>query len=118
MGRPVVATDAGGNRELVEDGKTGFIVPLGNPEALAEAIIHLLRDPQLAQSMGQKAKEKAVNQLSLERYANEYQNIYEIALKAQQFIKLRQPTILPNQALKVLKFYYIKKAMWQAPAAC
>ncbi len=47
-GRPVVATDIGGNRELVRDGETGILVPPNDPEALASAVVRLLGDPDLA----------------------------------------------------------------------
>jgi glycosyltransferase involved in cell wall biosynthesis len=81
LGKPVVATDVGGNQELVEDGKTGFLVSVGDAAGLAEAIIRLLKDPDMVQTMGQKAREKAVRQLGLERYVNEYQSIYEETLR-------------------------------------
>jgi glycosyltransferase involved in cell wall biosynthesis len=81
MGKPVVATNVGGNQELVADGKTGFIVPPGDPEALSEAIIRLLRDTDAAQAMGQRGKEKIINELSWERYVNEYQSLYEETLE-------------------------------------
>jgi glycosyltransferase involved in cell wall biosynthesis len=81
LGKPVVATDVGGNRELVENGKTGFLVPLEDIEALAGAIVRLLQNPEMAYDMGQKAREKIVNQFGLERYINEYQNLYEDTLK-------------------------------------
>jgi len=42
MGRLVVASDHGGAREIVEDGKTGWLVPPGNPYALAKALSHAL----------------------------------------------------------------------------
>ncbi len=45
-GKPVVATDVGGVRELVEDGRIGFVVPSKDPEALAGAIMALADDPQ------------------------------------------------------------------------
>jgi glycosyltransferase involved in cell wall biosynthesis len=81
LGKPVVATDVGGNRELVEDGKTGFLVPLGDTGAFAEAIIGLLKDPEMVQSMGQQAREKVAGQLGLERYVSEYQNLYDETLR-------------------------------------
>jgi glycosyltransferase involved in cell wall biosynthesis len=89
LGKPVVATDVGGNKELVEDGKTGFLIPLGDTEALANAIIRLLQDPELAQAMGQKAREKIATQFGLERYVNEYQNLYEETLRQKKSISSR-----------------------------
>jgi glycosyltransferase involved in cell wall biosynthesis len=55
-GRPVVATDIGGNREVVEHGKTGLIVPPRDPEALARALLDLLASPELIRKMGQAAR--------------------------------------------------------------
>jgi glycosyltransferase involved in cell wall biosynthesis len=51
-GRPVVATDVGGNPEVVVDGETGFVVPAGDPERLAAAVGKLLQAPELAAEMG------------------------------------------------------------------
>jgi len=53
--RPVVATATQGARELLQDGKTGRIVPVRDVPALSEAIGDLLRRPQLATEMGQAA---------------------------------------------------------------
>ena len=52
-GRPVVATDIGGNREVVESGRTGVIVPARDPERLARAILDLLADPARLDAMGE-----------------------------------------------------------------
>jgi glycosyltransferase involved in cell wall biosynthesis len=50
--RPIVATDVGGNRYLVEDGVTGWLVPVGRPTELAAALARLLADPQAARRLG------------------------------------------------------------------
>ncbi|HET8945732.1 MAG TPA: glycosyltransferase [Candidatus Polarisedimenticolia bacterium] len=54
-GRPVVATDIGGNREVVDHGRTGFIVPARDPDALARALMDLLSNPERIRSMGEAA---------------------------------------------------------------
>ncbi|HMP74724.1 MAG TPA: glycosyltransferase [Kiritimatiellia bacterium] len=51
-GLPVVATECGGNRELVEDGRNGFVVPAGDADAVADRLVRLLRDPQRSHEMG------------------------------------------------------------------
>ena len=61
--RPVVASAVGGLAELVIHGETGLIVPAGDSRALAGALSELLRNPELAEQMGDQAFE-----LSLERY--------------------------------------------------
>jgi len=65
-GVPVVASGAGGNPEAVEDGETGFLVPPGDPAALASRILELLRDPVRAASMGRAARARARERFGLE----------------------------------------------------
>ena len=56
-GKPVIASAVGGLIEAVEDGSTGFLVPVGDPNALGSAMIRLLSDRRSAQKMGQRALE-------------------------------------------------------------
>jgi glycosyltransferase involved in cell wall biosynthesis len=58
VGRPVVATDVGGNYELVIDGETGILVPPKSHHALANSISMLLDDSDLVSKLGRNAKEK------------------------------------------------------------
>jgi len=55
MGRPVVASDGGGIKEIIQHGMNGLLVPPGNAVALADAIIKVLKDRSLARSMGLQA---------------------------------------------------------------
>lgn len=55
-GLPIVTTDAGGIPDVVTDGETGFLVPRGNYQLLAERAIQLLHDPDLAERLAQKGK--------------------------------------------------------------
>jgi glycosyltransferase involved in cell wall biosynthesis len=55
--KPVVATGVSGTQDTVIDGETGYIVPVGQPKALAEGIIRLLDDPARAAEMGRRARE-------------------------------------------------------------
>lgn len=71
MGRPVVATDADGNPEAVEDGVSGFIVPKNDKEAMAERILRLARDKDLRDLMGKKARERVEQRFSAEKYRKE-----------------------------------------------
>jgi glycosyltransferase involved in cell wall biosynthesis len=52
LGKPVVATRVGGTPELVRDGETGWLVPPRDPEALAAAVLGVLRDPALGARVG------------------------------------------------------------------
>lgn len=60
-GVPLVATQGGGNVEIVEDGKTGLMVERNNPEALAQAIIRLIENPALGESLSRAAQQRVRN---------------------------------------------------------
>jgi glycosyltransferase involved in cell wall biosynthesis len=63
-GKPMIATDAPGCREIVIDGQTGLSVPIENPVALAEAILRLATSPQLRDRYGKAARNLVVDRLS------------------------------------------------------
>jgi glycosyltransferase involved in cell wall biosynthesis len=56
-GRPVVATDVPGCREIVRDGENGFLVPVKDPNALAGALVKLIENPALRSRMGARGRE-------------------------------------------------------------
>jgi glycosyltransferase involved in cell wall biosynthesis len=64
FGKPVVATRTGCIPEMVSDGEDGLIVEPRDPRTLAQAIVSILKDPSLKQSMGEKARMKADTVLS------------------------------------------------------
>jgi len=81
-GLPIVATDVGGNREIVLEGTTGFLVPPGNPEALALAMVHLMSLPEEKRlAMGRKARELVVERFSLEKVVDLWEALYEKLLQ-------------------------------------
>ncbi len=80
MGRPVIATNIGGPPEVIEDGRTGFLVPPGDPEALAEKIILLVREPERRRAMGRAAREFVTSNFSLERDSRRLEAIYDEVL--------------------------------------
>ncbi len=55
MGRPIITTDTNGCRETVIDGRNGFLVPIGNYEKLADAMIKFIENPNLIEIMGQES---------------------------------------------------------------
>jgi glycosyltransferase involved in cell wall biosynthesis len=65
--KPVVATNAGGVLEIVEDGVTGFLVPMSDPERMAEAIDRLLADPNMARAMGLRGQAHVTHNFSIEK---------------------------------------------------
>jgi glycosyltransferase involved in cell wall biosynthesis len=64
-GRPVVASDGGGTREVVEDGRTGLLFPVGNVEALAAAVAELAGDRERMASMGREGRRRVEGQFEL-----------------------------------------------------
>jgi glycosyltransferase involved in cell wall biosynthesis len=76
-GRPVVATSVGGNPEVVRHGETGFLVPPGNPEAMADAIGRLLSDRALAQRLGEAGRIRAESAFTLEAMVARLEALYE-----------------------------------------
>lgn len=78
--RPVIATNVGSIPEIVEDGKTGLLVPPGDSYALAQAIIQLLSNPNTCQSMGIAAQNKINSELSWSDAAKKTIDIYEKAI--------------------------------------
>jgi len=82
-GLAVIATDVGGLRELVEHGKTGWLVPLDSAKALAEAIEAAAMDPARLSEFGRNARERA-RQFSMERTVEQTEQFYARLLAASQ----------------------------------
>lgn len=80
-GLPVVCTDAGGMREAVRDGIDGFVVPVRDVEAMAEALVTLARDPELRCRMGSAARQRVLEEFTLERQTREWRALYEGLLR-------------------------------------
>lgn len=76
-GLPVVCTDAGGMREAVRDGIDGFVVPVRDVEAMAEALVKLARDPELRRRMGEAARQRVLGEFTLERQTRQWRELYE-----------------------------------------
>ena len=73
----VVATGVGGIPEVVDDGKTGYLVPPGDSEKMAARIAELLNDDELRQTMAENGYRKARDQYGRERHLKEYLDWYE-----------------------------------------
>jgi glycosyltransferase involved in cell wall biosynthesis len=72
----VIASDAGGLPEVVEDGVTGLVVPRGDARALAQAMGSLLADPQRRRRMGLAGRERALRLFDWDRSAQQFEEIY------------------------------------------
>jgi len=78
-GLPIVATNVGGNPNVVLDGETGLLVSANNPKELASAIMHLLKNDNLRKQMGSKGRERFIQNFTLSTMANEYSKLYNEA---------------------------------------
>jgi glycosyltransferase involved in cell wall biosynthesis len=76
LGRPVVASRAGGPLEIIADGENGYLVPPGDEAALATRVVELLRDPQLARKIGDRASRDARARFSLSDHAAQVETVY------------------------------------------
>lgn len=73
---PVIATDAGGAKEIVENEKTGLLVPRRNPVKLAHAILRLLDDKELKSKIVSNAYQKVVDNFTVDRMVDAYIKVY------------------------------------------
>ncbi len=76
-GLPVLATDVGGNAELVVKGETGDLVPAGDVEALANGLVRMAMQPERAKAMGQAGRARAHSHFSLPAMVGAYQALYD-----------------------------------------
>jgi glycosyltransferase involved in cell wall biosynthesis len=77
-----VATDIDGNREVIEDGKTGLMVPAADPVALAAGLREVLTDPRLAATLGRNARLSAQERFSYERMVAQNLAVYDLVVAA------------------------------------
>jgi sugar transferase (PEP-CTERM/EpsH1 system associated) len=76
-GLPVIATQVGGNAELVDDGATGIVVPSGNVEAMARAMLQYATAPRLARQHGHAGRERAERCFSVDAMVAKYGALYD-----------------------------------------
>ena len=73
---PVLATDSGGVREVVEDGVTGYLTEVGDIETMAAKAVEILTNDELARSMGQRGRERAETLFGRDRAVDAYEALY------------------------------------------
>lgn len=77
---PVVATDVGGNPELVEAGKTGWMAPPADPQSMARAIAGYLKDPHTRTAHGDAGRSRVESRFSMRAMVENYIAVYQTVL--------------------------------------
>jgi glycosyltransferase involved in cell wall biosynthesis len=81
MGKPVVATNAGGNEELVSSREVGWLIPMKSHEALRDALLEVIGNPQRAAEVGRAAREHVVRGYSKTLRIDRLKKLYEEVLR-------------------------------------
>jgi glycosyltransferase involved in cell wall biosynthesis len=74
--RPTIGSHVGGISELIQDNKTGILVPPNDPMALSEAVVRLLENPNLATEMGKRGRLETLPRFTVEAMVQETEHIY------------------------------------------
>lgn len=77
VGLPTVATQVGGNPEVVIHGKTGFLVPPSSPELLAQRVLALLGNDEMRRTFGENARRLATDRFDQDKILSDYENFYQ-----------------------------------------
>ncbi|MEM6631499.1 MAG: glycosyltransferase, partial [Bacteroidota bacterium] len=89
MGKPVIATDAGGTREIVLHGENGYLIEDQDSQQLAGYILELVDHPEQADRLGQNGKSLLENTFNMEKMVDEHVKLYEKALDVSE-ISMKQ----------------------------
>ncbi len=76
-GTAVIASATGGSKDIVKSGETGFLVPPGDVQALAESLLTVLKNKELAETLGQNGRKFAREQLSEENFVDQFLALYD-----------------------------------------
>ena len=83
-GLPVIVTDSGDNKLWIEDGENGFVVPIKNPEAIANRVIHLLKNKSMRSKFGEINRGKIEENYNYFKEMNKVKKLYEEIVKGTQ----------------------------------
>jgi len=76
-----VVTDIPGNRQLIDDGQHGVLVPAGDSEALAAGLVRVIEDDALRGRMGEAARQRVLDNYSLDKTADRYEELFAETLR-------------------------------------
>ena len=80
-GLPLICTTNTGGEDIIEEGRSGFIIPIRNIEKLKEKLLYLYENPEICRQMGQSAKERVSNGFTWDDYGNKMIKVYERIIK-------------------------------------
>lgn len=76
LGVPLVVTDIPGSSEIVVDGETGYVVPPGDPDAMAKGMMNILEDKSLADKISRRERERVNDLFELGKIVNQIEEVY------------------------------------------
>ena len=79
--KPVVTSDVGAVRDIIDDGVSGYIVPIGDIEKFVEKIIYLICNPKESEKMGRKARETSLEKLNTSVISEQHYQAYKTILE-------------------------------------
>src|SRR5690606_8375069 len=79
-GLPVVTTDCGGMREVITNGVDGFVVPVRDPQAMADALETLMMNKTLRTTIGAAARPRIIESFTLDQQAEQFLSFYQSVL--------------------------------------
>ncbi|MDD5155237.1 MAG: lipopolysaccharide heptosyltransferase II [Candidatus Omnitrophica bacterium] len=106
-GVPVVATKVGGVVDVIDDGKTGLLVPAADPESMAEAILKVYKDKELSAGFAEAAYKKVQEEYNVELMVKNTLKVYEDALSSFKVLVIKLSSIgdviLSSAALRAIR---------------
>lgn len=83
VGLPVLASDIPANRELVVEGRTGYLIPVGDRAAYARAVLSLFERPDMAENLGNAGRQRMATEFSVPQMIQGYMDIYRDVIASQ-----------------------------------
>ena len=94
LAKPVIATNGGGIPEIVEDGRTGLLVPMGDPLSMADAITQILNNPAQAAEMGKLGRQRVIDHFTIQRTTTQLQQLFQEMLSNKTTAPITTPLSL------------------------